>query len=344
MRRLAPAMALLALAGCDLVYGLNGRSDSSAPTEIRFDNTASRSDLEQVPVLVSFDPETFDLAAVGDPEVDLRFSDPSTGADLPYEVERWEAGTEALVWVRVPRIAARSRDTTIVLTLDGAEAERIDPTKVWEGYDLVLHDGRRNASGANLAPSLVGVQNVEGALGEGLALVPGRDQRVTFAGGGALFDGWQQFTLELFIYPDYASFDLDDLEPRVLDKGGSLNLGRLISLNGTDGPIVLQVDMHFTNDDLYPQVYVAPEAWSYIVFAFDGQRLWLYFNGIYAGLYATNAMTSLVPSSQSFELGDVNNAFDGMLDEIRVSQTYRRPDWVYAQYLSMSRRFLTYSN
>lgn len=337
------ALVMLALGGCDIAYGLGGRSESSAPTEIRFDNTASRSDLEDVPVLVSFDPATFDIGAVGDPELDLRFRDPSTGADLPYEVERWEAGGEALVWVRVPRIAARSRDSKIVLTLDGRETERIDPTTVWEGFDLVLHDGRRNASGSNLAPSLVGIGTVDGAIGDGLALARGRDQRVTFAGGGALFDGWSQFTLEMFIYPDYPTFDLQGLEPRVLDKGGSLNLGRLISLNGTDGPIVLQLDLHFTDDDLYPQVYVAPEAWSYVVLTYDGQRLWLYFDGIYAGLTGASTATSLVGSSQSFELGDTNNAFNGMLDEVRISQTYRKPDWVYAQYLSMTRRFLTFA-
>ncbi len=49
--------------------------------------------------------------------------------------------------------------------------------------------------------------------------------------------------------------------------------------------------------------------------------------------------TMLSDTSGLLELGSRDTALDGFIDELRVSQSYRGPDWVFAQYLSMSGTF-----
>ena len=67
-------------------------------------------DLDDFPLLITLNTTNIpnlDLSAtVG---ADVRFTDAVTGAELKYEVETWDAGTDtAKIWVKVPKITAES--------------------------------------------------------------------------------------------------------------------------------------------------------------------------------------------------------------------------------------------
>lgn len=73
------------LAGCDLVFGLE-----TPAHDFVFDNAAGRTDLVDLPVLIPLEPASFSYATVEDPTTDLQFVDPSSGDELPYEVNVWD--------------------------------------------------------------------------------------------------------------------------------------------------------------------------------------------------------------------------------------------------------------
>jgi hypothetical protein len=167
---------------------------------------------------------------------------------------------------------------------------------------------------------------------------------VTFGSSRGLFSGWSTFTLELWIYPDYADANLGmGNEPPVVGDGGPINAGRLFSPT-SEGPLVLQIDLEFSVGTTYPNMYVPQQTWSHIVYTFDGKTLLMYRNGTFSDLDQIGVATLGTTSSGStFELGGSNNALTGSLDEVRVSKAYRGPDWIYAQHLAMTRHFITFA-
>lgn len=347
----ALAVLVTGLAGCDWAFGFDVPASvgpSASPRALVFDNAASGGDLEEFPVLVALDATVVDQTLIADPSTDLRFHDPATGTDLPFEVERWDPTGESVVWVLVPRITAKST-TDRILMFFGADAGGVEsPAAVWTSYDLVVHGtGLRNSAGPAYAPTAIDVPATPGTIGDGLQLSATGDHRVTFADGGTLFDAWPQFSLEMWLYPDYASPDLDG-EPRILDHQGPLNAGRLFSPS-TEGPLLMQIDMHFlalgsgNRHDTFLNAFVPGQVWSHVLYTFDGRTLWVHRNGTYANLLRLPEDARLQPATGELQLGDSGTALAGMIDEVRVSQKYRSPDWAYAQYLSMARRFITFA-
>ncbi|MEV0611954.1 DUF2341 domain-containing protein [Nonomuraea sp. NPDC050404] len=103
------------------------------------------------------------------------------GAPLPFEVETWQPGGTSTVWVRVPRLPAKSAQQ--VWAYFGGGAPGNDPTAVWgEAYSLVEHFGGDAASGERRTDS-TGRQT---GLVVGANLTTGASERGT---GQARFEG-----------------------------------------------------------------------------------------------------------------------------------------------------------
>ena len=343
----APGHVLLVgialLGGCDLVFGLDG---SGRPTRLRFDNATSTTDLIDFPVLVSLDASVIDYAAVIEPTTDLRFLDPATKTELLFEVDHWDRDGESAVWVRVPKIQARSVTDEILMEV-GPNVGSAAPSAadVWRGsYELVSH---LQVAAPTVSDALGrypgtpdGVTLGVGTIGAGLTF--GDTSIVTYTTSKALLDGWDQFTVELWLDPDYASPAALSGEPQVMSKYEPLNNCRVIFTGA------LQCDVQFATAAtayLNTQVIDRPsdQPWSYIVYASDGQTLSLFQNGAIVGETEASALTtSSVP--EPFVLGNPNrqSSLRGTLDEIRVSHVGHSPDWVHAQYLSMTRAFVRF--
>ena len=79
-------------------------------TKITFDNSDQSENLVNFPVPVTLNTtnlDSLDLSAIEG--ADVRFRDATTGAEIKYEVEAWDAGADtATVWVSVPQIDGSS--------------------------------------------------------------------------------------------------------------------------------------------------------------------------------------------------------------------------------------------
>jgi hypothetical protein len=179
-----------------------------------------------------------------------------------------------------------------------------------------------------------------GTIGAGLTF--GDASKVTFTTSRMLLEGWDQFTVEMWIDPDYASIAALSNEPQVMSKYEPFNNCRLIPTGA------LQCDVQFATAAtafLGTQVIAHPigQPWSYIVYTSDGQTLHMFQNGVTVGEAEASALTtSSLP--EPFVLGNPHtpSSFHGTLDEIRVSHVGQSSDWVHAQYLSMTRSFVRF--
>ena len=353
-------LAVLVLTGCG--FDLSGTSPDgggidvpvgdatvdagplASPRKLRFDNTASAEALMGFPVLVALTPQTIDYAVVANPATDLRFEDVDTGTTLPFEVEQWVPNGESIVWVRVPQIDSGSADDYVLMHFGAGANGTQDAVGVWASNDVVTHFGPAyaNSAGTTHNGSPISMTQGPGQLGLGAVFPGGGNHGVQIREPQALFNGWSQFTLEFWIYGDYPMLSTVANRSMFMDKGTSLNLGRFF-VAGQD--LVLQIDLHFTGtaNDVFLNTRPTPQAWTYVVYTFDGVRVRLYANGVADG---THVMTGglaeqLLTDTSDFYVGSPNNSFAGKMDELRIAQVARSPDWIRAQHLSMTRAFVT---
>jgi hypothetical protein len=362
-------VACIALvAACSLDHGrpvgsvIDGGSDGgdapdgpamkiASPRKLIFDNSASTLDFGAHPVLVALDATTIDYAAVADPLTDLRFEYATAGVtanvgdNVPFDVEQWDPSGESIVWIRVPEILKGTTDTAVLMHFGPTAAGAASAQATWMSWELVNHmqTGLTNAIGM-YTPTGVNITFAQGHTGEAAVFSGSGDHRITFTGGGELFDGWSQYYISFWIYPDYTSATDLAGERKVMDKGTSIELGRLYNSNGD---IVFQLDQHFTgsNNDFFLNTAIKPRQWTNIAVWFDGNATGIVNNGALAGVgnLSGNNETAL-QSTSPFYLGHATAPFSGMIDELRIERRTRSLDFVRAQYLNATRKFVTFKD
>jgi hypothetical protein len=327
-------------------------SDAAGLTTIKltFDNSASNVDFGPHSVLVALDASKIDYAAIADPTTDLRFEyakDGTTahvGDPVPFEIEKWDPTGESIVWIRVPEILAHSTDTAVLMHYGRDAGGLASASATWMSWELVNHmaTGLTSSAGA-YTPTPINTMFTAGQMGEGVSFAGTGDERITFANGGALFNGWVAWTLQFWLYVDYGgAAELGMSQPPVMDKGTSLTLGRVYA-SGAD--IRFQVDLHFSNSTVYAYlVSVPPRTWTMCTITSDGSTLYIAKNGNAFGTADLSGNNQpLLGSTMPFYLGATNNPFKGRIDELRIERRNRGNDWVHAQYLNMTRQFVTFS-
>ena len=337
------AVGLLLLCSCDRLFGLEP-VDVGQVRKLMFDNTESGTDLIDVPVLVVLDQTVVDRDALAKAITTLAFHDPDTNRDLPFEIDHVDPDGQIAVWVLVPQIDRGSATDSITMTIGGSDSA-VRATDVWSGqFELVTHlepDHVVDSTGAGHTGVLSGPTFASGQIGSGIELAGAPAQQVTFSTSDALFDRWDRFTLELWVHPSYAApTDLVG-EGRILGKGGALGPSRVF-LDGAS-QLQLQFDFAFEAGLTYLGTQVPTQAWSYIAYSYDGQRLSLYKDGTSAGTQELAAAGPLKSSSGPLYLGADSTPLKGSLDEVRVSRLDRSPDWIRAQYRAMARQFVTFT-
>lgn len=346
-------VAMTGDAGLPDGVAIDGNVDASLDRsrKLVFDNSASTIDLVDFPVLVALDATTIDYARIADPAKDLRFEyatagqTASVGDNVPFEIEKWDPSGESILWIRVPEIRAGTTDTAVLMHYGPNAAGLADAAATWAGWELVHHMtsgltssmGAYNGTGVNVAFDA-------GQTGDALQLAGGTNRGVTFANGGALFDGWTNFTLSFWLYADYTSAaGLGGGERWVMDKGTSLTAGRLYA-SGSD--IRFQVDLHFENDDINARILsVPPKTWTLVTITGNGATLSIAKNdGAFGSATLSGTNQALRQSTEAFFLGAMTEVLAGGIDEMRIERRARPNDWVRAQYLSMTRQFVTFAD
>ena len=308
---------------------------------VTIDNTLVDTTLGTFPVLIDIVDD--DLAAKaqvnGD---DIVFTD-SEGVQLSHEIEFYETG-HLVAWVKVPTLSS-TEDTVLYMYYGNPAADnQEDPEAVWDSsFKMVQH--LEETSGTHVDSTVNGndgapvngvVQDTTGKI-NGADIFDGTDDYVSVPHSSTLTGYTEALTAEAWI-------KLDDATSRqtilckyttsgsqrgwFLDFEGSRGLGFFVSQTGAS------YSYYYANS-FVPIV----DVWYHVVAVWEsGQPVSFYVDG---ALIPTSTSTGTVPSifdnvGAPLDIGrstySADRYFDGVIDEVRISNPARSAEWISTSY------------
>jgi hypothetical protein len=272
----------------------------------------------------------------------------ASGALLNYEVEVWNTNGTSYVWVQVPvltngaSITARWGDPANVsqlqCTTNGA---------TWADYKFVSHNGGKTDSGPNqYAVTTVGtLQTTTGAIGTatafwGSATVSNLYSIASMTGGL----GDAAFTISTYFMPTNIAADTPRQAPLYCEYDLIGNAKNYLSFG--------QVTTHATKNQLLFDQYL-PAGNTVTSLPVVVNNKWTYgaavqltantrFSACFANISVTGSETYAGGTPVTYAIGQRQTAaynswwFLGLIDEIRLTQIARSPNWLWAEYMNMA--------
>jgi hypothetical protein len=298
-----------------------------------------RGPLSNFPLLVVLNPQRLGADTTVSSGIDLRFVEPNGDVGpLHHEIERWAIAGVSWIWVLVPSIRADSNNHYIWLYFDNPQAsDALNPKAVWSDYLGVWHlDGTNDAKGELNATNL-GTIPAPGIIGNARAFSKDTKGHLTVAASDAV-QTIERYTVSVWVKANSCQFFCGAFT-RQLDD--------LVKKND----IWLGLEDGLVRASVYPLVAKSQKklpaaTWTWLGVTYDGGEAQLYVDGV----PVTTALGGppLAPNPKvlrigaDFDNGKVVARWDGALDEARIEALARQPDWMAAQYASMTDRMITY--
>ncbi|MHC4639449.1 MAG: DUF2341 domain-containing protein, partial [Planctomycetota bacterium] len=273
---------------------------------------------------------------------DILFAD-NADNKIPHEIELFNDSTgQLVVWVKVANLSS-SVDTVLYLYYGNAgAADQQDTVNVWNSnYLMIQHleetTGTHYDSTAN---------NNDGTAQGGLdqsatGKIAGADD---FAGdndwiefGSSIFPASGAFTVSAWVKADAIS-DHSILSTR----SGGISVSKGLDLWFLSSNLSARV---YDNGGTYSPTHASSvSTWYYVTAVYDGANIGLYVNDLFKGENAGDYNGS---GASTLGIGNFrsNNTkwFNGIIDEVRISNTERPADWVKAEYRNQSSPATFYS-
>jgi hypothetical protein len=295
------------------------------------------------PLLVRLDSVNFDFGSAKPDGSDLRFAK-NNGTPLPYQVERWNSGLkQAEIWVRMDTVygndsaqsfqmcwgntsaASQSSGTAVFDTLGGFMG-------AWhfEETGTIPRSNSAQNKYAAVPGNFTGFKHTAGIIGEADSL-NGIDNFYSLDSGMADWSGG--ITYSVWAYPT-----------AVRECAAFMDFG-----NGAPGDNILFTRLNST-DQLSVQIYdgsndggklgapsIALNQWQHFAFSVTGNNVKIYRDGALI-LSDTSAqmIRTIVRTKNFFGKNDWavpgNSYYQGILDEIELSNVERSADWLKLSY------------
>lgn len=285
--------------------------------------------VEQFPVLVRLQADTFDFSQAQPDGADIRFT-VGDGTALAHEIERWDAeGGTAVVWVRVPRIEGNAVQELRVHWGNPSATNASSGKDVFNasnGFVSVWHMGDEVLDAAGTLESTdTGTTPVAGVIATARHLPGGKG---VFGGKeiNAYPAGGEPHTTEAWFRPEKPN-------GRVLAWGNEAPQGKVIMAFAS--PPHVGVDCHFSGASVTGRTDTGIGRWVHAVFAYQDGASRLYVNGALDSEGTRGILPPLnIKRPARLWLGGWydNYSFVGDLDEVRVSNVARSADWVKLEY------------
>jgi archaellin len=315
--------------------------------ELTLDHTFVTSTLTNFPVPVDISSDT-DLAAHAQNDGDdIVFTD-SAGVQLSHEIEYYNGATgELQAWVKIPTLSS-STDTIIYLYYNNTGCiNQQNPTGVWDSnYKSVWH---LKETGTGVAGEYLDStsNNNDGWGGDGVAnSVP------SFSASGKV-DGANDFdgSLDFINFTDNSlNLGTGNFTVMVWEKSDSTsypNVGVILSNRPNYNPAnwqgvifsVINTAFLYTIGNsqatsLNGNIDVTDNTWHHIAYTRSGTTLEIYVDGSLDT--STNGAIRDITNGKSMYIAYETRAdwyhFDGLLDELSVSNSARSPAWIQTTY------------
>ena len=322
----------------------------------------AQSALVDFPALVVFDPleqTGFSYIDFTSPDgADLRFVD-ALGMELSYEIDTWGASSDgrSLVWVRVPAMHNGAVITAYWGSFAHAASAPIydGANNVWaNGYAGVWHlnggvwsDSTTNAN--TLAPAgSVAMATGDGANGLGVSAVF-KDNAYLKASDSDSLDGMQKLTLEAWV----KDTKNDDQPRAIFSKRTDSNGGQCYTFfKYNEANRLLRLDIPTANPRLaFAQSSTPVNTWKHAMITFDGSlaasgsNVKCYMDGALADTKSAVSTVLAVPNTTApLCIGAMHDTYTtswiGNIDEARISNVARSPEWAAANHATMDAPFV----
>ena len=314
--------------------------DDTFRTRVRVDVDSSGllGDLVDFPVALRLAGGRYEQSKAGDAGIALRFVADDHTTVLPFEVERGATLEESIIWIRV---ATTAEPFWLYYDNPGAPSGE-QPNDVWSnGFVAVLH-----LNDTTVDSTIFGHVGVDsGSTSTSGRAVGGREFHLP---SSSLLLGTASSLSNLFV--DGATVSLwmnpttygSSLYPRLLDKsldalaGGGFGLQ--LNNQDTGGRVHFEHDFSTTFGQWQTDCcQLSVPGWQHVAVTYDSSNpendpsIYIDGNALIVNELSAPSGTppddSTVPLSIGERSGGSDRPFEGTLDEIRISDVIRSPDW-----------------
>ncbi|HEY1816343.1 MAG TPA: LamG-like jellyroll fold domain-containing protein [Kofleriaceae bacterium] len=306
---------------------IDGGGGSAVSITLTIDLGNGSNDLRDFPVLVELDSTHIDYSRVSDPTTGFTFLASGSGQPLDYDVDHWDPKGTSALWVHLPLVPAGSTPTLTMTYGTGQHAA--SSFQAWTNFTQVLHFDSPNGSdsvGTFFAPTATDISEAAGEIGSAAGFVAG--STVGFANGNMLYEHWDTFTLELWLYMDY---DSPPGAANVFQRG----IDVVGLYNGTLSTAWVLDDNTFVDSNLA----VPLRAWTLVAITWAGNTLTGYVNGVATTMSIGDTPKLSADPTPSFTLG---TGFVGRIDELELDKQQRPNDWFPAELKSQTGAAVTF--
>jgi len=250
---------------------------------------------------------------------DFVFAD-ANKVKLSHEIERYDSGTGHLVaWVKVPALSSTA-DTVIYMYYGNLNCpSQQSKTAVWNtNYLMILHlnesknvhyDSTSNFN--NAVPSSPLNQGTAGKMGGGDDFTGGYVQ------APRVFTSQTRFTFSAWVYPR---------------SGARYFISEWWNDQGAFLQVSTNREVQFYINSFKVSKPITLNQWHYVVGTYDGRTARLWVDG---GSPASGSVSVPTWPSQNLYVGDRSDhlrKFNGLIDEVRVSNVARSSNWVNTEF------------
>jgi hypothetical protein len=298
------------------------------------------SDLNNFPILVNItDTDLRDDAQDDGDDISFVICD-GFNIQLNHEIEHYDNTSGKLVaWVNVTNISS-SRSTTIYMYYGNSGcSSQENITGVWDAnYTMVQHlnessgtlfDSTNNDNdGTNSGAEYIATAKIAG----GYDFVANSKDKIVVADNPTL-NITESLTISAWIKTSTLS-----QQARIVTKGKSTTNAYILysCLNSNDKPYFSIWD-EGVKQSAYSNYVVTDNIWHYVVGTFNGSQIEIYIDGElnntaeYIGDIDIVSYDLAIPSDEQAPA----NYFEGIIDEVRISNTTRSTAWISTSYNTM---------
>lgn len=327
-------------------------SDWSYYQTVTIESDFIETDLTNFPVLLVIPDATGDKCNGGD---SIRFVNDGNTTEYYYEIEKWVDDSDRIVWANITFISSTVDTNVIMYYGNSGVSDNQSVADVWnDHYVMVQH---MNASSGNIFDSTAydndgsasGSFNYEqtGQVGYGIDFV-GVDDFFTVSRDSSIepqtltLEGWMKSD----VYENNAIFD-----KAYTSHGDPYYSYQLSILDPADNNffIIVVGDTFAEQNNINKQdVGYTTGTWMYFAMTFDGTDMYFY-NNDNTPILSSDAVTIAYHATDLYigaRRNSANYEFNGILDELRISNVARNISWIRAAYnnTNQTEGFITFGS
>jgi hypothetical protein len=347
------------IAGAPYAYsGISGgrwwNSSWTFRKKLVFNNSQQVEDLIYFPVLVNLSLSNFNYSKAKSDGSDLRFIDTDSKTQLNYHIEEWNPLGNSYIWVNVSQILGSSSSDFIWMYYGNPGAsDNQDITGTYDGnymgvwhlnetlgthYDATSNNNDGTPQGGVTQNTAGNIDGADSFDGSGDFINFGTSDSLNISTG---------ITIEAWVKP--INIDNPGNDQNIVNKFDTNARSYILSLDddagdNDDWDFKLSSSGTLTEGDIHATNAVDRNQWQYMVGTWSGTTMILYKN---ANVIGTNNTFSgpIYQSATELWIGDglYYDAYEGFIDEVRISNSARSADYIAASYLSMDNKYITYN-